>query len=85
MTFLPNGLSSDPKKFTKLLKPSFVFLRKLLVATAASNDNFFTYSPNFRKCEFTKRCVKLLDSLGFIVYPEKSVPLLQDAWNTLVL
>lgn len=77
MTFLPNGLSSDPRKFTKLLKPSFVILRKLLVATAASSDNLFT-------CEFTKRCVKL-DSLGFIVYPEKSVPLLQDAWNTLVL
>lgn len=77
MTFLPNGLSSDPKKFTKLLKPSIVFLRKLLVATAASSDNLFT-------CEFTKRCVKL-DSLGFIVYPEKSVPLLQNTWNTLAL
>ena len=73
-TCLPNGLSSGPRKFTKLLKPPFSFLRKLLIAIAAYIDDFFTCSSSFKKCEFNvKRCVEVLDSLGFIAHPEKSV------------
>ena len=73
-TCLPNGLSSGPRKFTKLLKPTLSFLRKLLIAIAAYIDDLFTCSSSFKKCEFNvKRCVEVLDSLRFIVHPEKSV------------
>ena len=73
-TCLPNGLSSGPRKFTKLLKPPLCFLRKSLIAIAVYIDDLFTGSSSFKKCEFNvKRCAEVLDSLGFIVHPEKSV------------
>ena len=73
-TYLPDGLCLGPRKFTKLLKPPLVFLRKLLVATGAYIDDLFTCSPSFTTFKFNvKRCVKVLDSPGFIVHPEKSV------------
>ena len=73
-TCLPNGLSSGPRKFAKLLKPPLSFLRKLLIAIVAYIDDLFTCSSSFKKCEFNvKRRVEVLDSPGFIVHPEKSV------------
>ena len=49
-------------------------MRKLLEAIAAYIDDLFKCSPSFTKCKFNvKRCVKVLDSVGFIVHPDKSV------------
>ena len=68
---LPDGLSLGLREFNQLLKSPLAFLRKLLVAIAAYFDNLFACSLSFKKCEVkVKWCVKMLDSLGFIMHPE---------------
>ena len=73
-TFLPNGLCSGPRKFTKLLKPPLATLRKSKISVSAYIDDLITVAKNF-SCYFTNiiKCVNLLDSLGFVVHPDKSV------------
>ena len=68
-----NGFSPGPRKFTKLLKPPLAYLRQMLILIAVYIDDIITAASLFGDCfsnVFT--IVKLLDSLGFVVHPDKS-------------
>ena len=72
--FLPNGLCSDPRKFTKFPKPTLAELRLHKVTIAAYIDELITLAYSFDIClKNLWKCVKLLGNLGFVVHPEKSV------------
>jgi len=72
-TCLPNGLCSGPRKFTKLLKPPLATLRLERRIISGYIDDLITVANTFTKCfENVKECVHLLDSLGFVVHPDKS-------------
>ena len=71
-TCLPNGLCSGPRKFTKLLKPPLSYLRLQQVTVAGFIDDLITLGRSFVECERNfKLIVTLLDSLGFVVHPNK--------------
>ena len=73
-TSLPNGLSCGPRKFTKLLKPALSYLRQLGINIVAYIDDLIIIDDSHEKCAMaTHTCVLLLDALGFIVHPEKSI------------
>eukprot|EP00794_Sanderia_malayensis_P012487 gene12487-13770_t len=72
-TCLPNGLSCGPRKFTKLLKPALTSLRKLGINIIAYIDDLIIIDDSYQKCvNATQICVSLLDSLGYVIHPEKS-------------
>ena len=73
-TALPNGLGCGPRKFTKLLKPVLSTLREEGTTIAAYIDDLITLARSWEKCS-NNICVisSLLDELGFVVHPEKSV------------
>ena len=72
-TCLPNGLCSDPRKFTNLLKPPLSYLR-LQVTVARVIDDLITLGRSFAEFEGNiKLLLTLLDSLGFVVHPNKSI------------
>ena len=69
-TCLPDG----PRKFTKLLKPPLSYLRLQKVTVAGFIDDLITLGRSFTECERNiKLIVTLLDSLGFVVHPNKSI------------
>ena len=73
-TVLPNGYSSGPRKFTKALNPPLAKFRKELITLAAYIDDLITLATSFNICSNNvQKIVLLLDSLGFIDNPEKSV------------
>ena len=73
-TCLPNDLCSIPLKFSKLLKTPLAYLHKRLINVAAYIDDLFTCSLRYVKCEQNiKYSINLLESLGFIIHPEKSL------------
>ena len=70
---LPNGLSSGPRKFTKLLKPPLATLRRDKDVVSAYIDDLIRIARNYKMCSNNVfSVVNLLDSLGFVVHPEKS-------------
>ena len=70
---LPNGLSSGSRKFTKLLKPPLATLSCDQAVVSASIDDLITIARNYKMCSNNVfSVVNLLDSLGFVVHPEKS-------------
>ena len=70
---LPNGLSSGPRKFTKLLKPPLSAMRKLGTTISAYIDDLFLSAITREEChQKVLKCVEILDSLGFVVHPDKS-------------
>ena len=72
-TCLPNGLSSGPRKFTKLLKPPMAALRKRKQIVSAYIDDLITIAKTFSLCfDNVKDLVGTIDSLGFVVHPDKS-------------
>ena len=73
-TCLPNGLCSGPHKFTKLLKSSLSYLRLQQRTVTGFIDDVITLGRSFVKCEKNiKLIVILLDSLGLVVHPNKSI------------
>ena len=74
-TSLPMGLTSSPRIFTKILKPVFSHLRSQLGHTCLGYiDDSFYLEDSYLDCEeATLHAVQLFDSLGFKIYPEKSV------------
>ena len=73
-TALPNGLSSGPRLFTKLLKAPFSQLRKLGHVVTGYADDTLIYAESKAQAEAAVRdTVKLLSALGFVIHPEKSV------------
>ena len=71
---LPNGLSSAPRLFTKMLKPVFAQLRTEGHVVMGYLDDTLIIG---RSKDATQRAVsattKLLTELGFLIHPEKSV------------
>ena len=69
----PNVLAFCPRKFTKLLKPVHLRLRQLGHLSASHIDDSYLQGDDYDDCERNvKHTVKIFDSLGFTVRPEKS-------------
>jgi len=71
---LPNGLSSAPRCFTKILKPVYVTLRR------TGHDNVGYIDDQYLQGDTKDEClsnvsdtVALLTKLGFLIHPDKSV------------
>ena len=73
-TCLPNGLSSCPRKFTKLLNPPLASLHKKGHVISSYIDDLFFPAKTYDLCVFNVvDTFALFDSLGFIIHPDKSV------------
>lgn len=73
-TCLPNGLSSCPRKFTKLLKPVFAVLRKKGHVSSGYIDDSYLQGTTFHDCaRNVVDTVELFSKLGLVAHPEKSV------------
>ena len=73
-TCFPNGLAFCPRKFTKLMKPVFATLRQFGHLSSGYIDDSWLMGPDWDDCaKNVVDAVKLLDTLGFVVQPEKSV------------
>ena len=71
---LPNGLSSGPRIFSKLLKPMYSALRKLGHTNVAYIDDSFLQSDTYEECvQNVSDTLQLADDLGFTVHKKKSV------------
>ena len=70
----PNGLASCPRQFTKLLKPVFSSLRKLGHISVVYIDDTWLTSEDYNSCvNNIAETITLLDRLGFVIHPEKSI------------
>ena len=70
---LPNGLSSGPRKFTKLTKPPIACLRIEGVIVAIYIDDIIVIGDTYEECLIgTIKTIKLFLKLGFIIHLEKS-------------
>ncbi|XP_028407843.1 uncharacterized protein LOC114530423 [Dendronephthya gigantea] len=73
-TCLPNGLACCPRKFTKLMKPVFASLRQQGHVSSPYIDDFFLMGNDHEECiSNVIDTIKLLDNLGFVPHPNKSV------------
>lgn len=71
---LPNGLSSAPRLFTKLLKPVFACLRQSKHKVVGYlDDTIIIGKTKSRTLESVTATTMLLSRLGFIIHPIKSV------------
>ena len=71
---LPNGYTKGPRKFTKLLKPMLATLRKLGSTLAAYLDDIINFGGTYNKCwDSFQRLMNMLQSLGFVIHPNKSI------------
>ena len=70
----PNGLAPCPRQFTKLLKPVFSSLRKLGHISVVYIDDTWLTSEDYNSCvNNIAEIITLLDRLGFVIHPEKSI------------
>ena len=70
----PNGLAPCPRQFTKLLKPVFSSLRKLGHISVVHIDDTWLTSEDYNSCvNNIAETITLLDRLGFVIHPEKSI------------
>lgn len=70
---LPNGLSSAPRIFTKLLKPIFTLLRGKGFLSSTYIDDVYLQGDTIKEChDNVMITVNLLKDLGFIIQEEKS-------------
>ena len=73
-TAFPNGLSTCPRQFTKLLKPALAYLRVEGYIIMAYIDDLYLQGRTLEECvQNVIQTMKILESLGFVVYPDKSV------------
>ena len=73
-TCLPNGLSSCPRKFTKLLKPPLTELHKKGHISASYIDDLYLQGKTYDLCVSNVIDTFIqFDSLGFTIHLEKSV------------
>ena len=67
-------LSSSPRKFTKVMKPSLAYLRQKGCTVSGYIDDFFIQGNHSRECYSSlEEAVLLFLQLGFHVHPETSV------------
>ncbi|CAG2212660.1 unnamed protein product [Mytilus edulis] len=73
-TCLPNGLTTAPRIFTKILKVVFSKLRSKGHCNTPYIDDSLLVSKTFSGCQSNIiDTVQLLDHLGFTIHPDKSV------------
>ena len=73
-TCLPNGLSSAPRIFTKLLKPVYATLHNLGHLCLGYIDDSYLQGDTSAEChENVKTTASLFKRLGFHLHPDKSV------------
>ncbi len=73
-TCLPNGLSSAPRIFTKLLKPVYSTLRRMGHIISGYIDDSYLQGDTYDECaQNVQDSSKLLTDLGFLTHPDKSV------------
>ena len=71
---LPNGLSSAPRLFTKILKPPLASLHKEGHIVGGYLDDLCRQRATYEEClKNVIDTIKLLEELGFVVHPLKSV------------
>ena len=69
---LPNGLHSQPRKFTNLMKHPIATLRINGYIVAIHIDDFINVGLIYQECVSNiMASIQLLDSLGFIIHPDK--------------
>ena len=72
-TCLPNGLSSCPRKFTKVLKPPLSTLHKLGNISMAYLDDIYQQGKMNEGClKNVIETMALFVELGFVIHPIKS-------------
>ena len=73
-TCLPNGLAEAPRKFTKVLKVPFTKLREQGHSSSAYLDDLVLFGATHQDCADNVRdTMVLLDKVGFMVHPDKSI------------
>ena len=73
-TCLPNGLSSAPRNFTKLLKVPLSQLHKQGHISLGHLDDFYLQGNSYKQCLTNViDTIILFSRLGFVVHPDKSV------------
>ena len=73
-TCLPNGLAFYPRKFTKLMKPAYCYLRKQGHLFVSYIDDSYLQGDNYTDClPNVIDTMKLFDKLGFVTHSSKSV------------
>ena len=73
-TCLPNGLALCPRKFTKLMKPVFSYLRQQGHTSSPYIDDSILLGDSYNECASNViDTVTLLDTLGFVPHPNKLV------------
>ena len=73
-TVFPNGLSTCPRKFTKMMKPPLSHLRLLNHIISGYIDDFYLQGSTYQRCIVNViDSIRMLDDLGLVVHPEKSV------------
>ena len=73
---LPFGLSSAPRKFKKLLKPILSALRHQGIIITVYIDDGWTKGDTFQEYyQSVRTAMKLFSNMGFLLHPEKSVPM----------
>ena len=71
---LPNGLSSAPRLFTKVLKPALSYLRLQGHSVLAYLDDMLIVGKDSVAARSaTQETITLLSNLGFLIHPDKSV------------
>ena len=84
-TALIMGLTHSPQVFTKILKPVFAALRAKGHVSSAYIDDSCLQGSSHRNCmQNIVGTVRLMDSLGLMVHPLKSVfvPTQQTIWQS---
>ena len=77
-TVFPNGLSTCPRKFTKMMKPPLSHLRFLSHIISGYIGDFYLQGSTYNRCAINIiDNIKMLDDIGLVVHPEKSVLILQ--------
>ena len=73
---LPFGISSAPRKFTKVLKPILAFIHRQGIIILTYIDDGFTCAPTFDEC-FQNICfiMKTFSYFGFLIHTVKSAPM----------
>jgi len=72
-TCLPNGLSSAPRIFTKIMKVPLAFLRERGHIVSGYIDDIYVQGDSWQTCKNSlQETWSLLESLGFVMHTEKS-------------
>ena len=83
-TCLPNGLSSGPRKFTKILKPPLPFLHTKGHIVSGHLEDFYLQGKTPEECsQNVTDTVTLFTRLGMLVHPDKSI--FNPSQNLLIL